>query len=474
MKRIFLTGATGTMGLQTMKCILDYPAELRLTVLARKSKKNIKLLSSAEKEKKIDIIWGDLENAEDVRRGVADADIVLHVGGMVSPAADHLPELTYRINTVAARNIVDGVKSRHDGGKGVKVVYIGSVAQTGYRHSPTHWGRTGDPVWASKFDMYALSKIEAERIIAESGLPYWVSLRQTGILARNLLNKGTDPITFHVPIDGVLEWITDEESGQLLCNLCLADIPDNFWKHFYNIGGGKGFRVTNYEFEKLILDATYCPKPEKIFDANWFATRNFHGQWYEDSDRLEELFHFRSYDNIKEYFNKFKNSLPGFFKLASIVPVPVIKFAMKQIAKNRKMGTLSWIAGNDPERFKAYFGSLEEWRNIPAWEDRDMSAPSSVPVRLSHGYDEDIPEEKISLKELREAAAFRGGKCLAEDFTPGNLDTPLEWECHAGHRFTATPRLVLLGGHWCKECFSADADYDSLALHNPFFAQVYP
>ena len=62
---------------------------------------------------------------------------------------------------------------------------------------------------------------------------------------------------------------------------------------------------------------------------------------------------------------------------------------------------------------------------------------------------------------------------MAADITPGDLDTPVEWECHAGHRFMATPRLVLLGGHWCPECFTSEADLDSIAERNPFFAQVY-
>ena len=73
---------------------------------------------------------------------------------------------------------------------------------------------------------------------------------------------------------------------------------------------------------------------------------------------------------------------------------------------------------------------------------------------------------------MRQAAEYRGGRCLSETMTPGDLDTPLEWECHAGHRFTMTPRLVLLGGHWCPECFCLNADYEEIARHNPFFAQV--
>lgn len=472
-KNIFLTGATGTMGSAAMRHILAHPDELALTVLARPSKKNHHLLDSLEAEGKIKVIWGDLDRYEDVARGVADADFVLHVGGMVSPAADHHPEQTWRINTGSARNIVNAVKARPDAGEGVKVAYIGSVAQLGSRAVPHHWGRSGDPVWPAKFDVYALSKIEAERIIVNSGIPWWVSLRQTGILARDIVKKGSDPITFHVPVDSVLEWITDEESGILLANLCLRDLPESFWKHFYNIGGGKGFRLTNYDFEKLILKAMHCPAPEKVFDANWFATRNFHGMWYEDSDLLNDLLDFRRYKDAEEYFAEFAKGLPWFFSLASIVPAALIKSVMKRVASDPKLGTLSWVKGGDRQRLTAYFGSHEEWEKIPDWQHRDLSAPVSAPIRLDHGFDESLPEEEIDIEQLRSAAAFRGGKCLAENFVKGDIDTPVEWECHAGHRFTATPRLVLLGGHWCPQCFGSEADYDLEAAKNPFFAQVY-
>lgn len=470
-KRVFLTGATGTMGMQAMIRILEHSDLLSLTVLVRDSKKNRKLMKRFQD--RVEVIYGDLRDAAAVARGVADADYVLHVGGMVSPAADHLPELTMETNTGAARNIVAAVKDRPDKGAGVKVVYIGSVAQLGNRSVPHHWGRTGDPVWGAKFDVYALSKIEAEKIIVDSGIPHWVSLRQTGILANDLIGKASDPITFHVPVDGVLEWVTAEDSGRLMANICLADLPDTFWNRFYNIGGGEGFRLTNFEFEKLIMKTLSCPDPTRVFDADWFATRNFHGQWYEDSDLLEEYLHFRTYRDAEEFMMEFKKRLPFYFKLTGIVPAPLIKMVMKHIANDRELGTLSWIAGNNPERLKAYFGSPEEWRSIPSWSERDLSHPSMPPVRLNHGYDESVPESQIGLKELQDAARFRGGKCMAEDIEPGDIDRIVEWECWQGHRFQASPRLVLLGGHWCPECFGKDADYETEALHNPFFAQVW-
>lgn len=474
-RRVFMTGATGTMGSEAMARMLEHPDEIELTVLARRPKKRHKKaherLQQLESEGKIKVIWGDLTDYDAIVRGVKDADYVLHVGGMVSPYADHRPEETRRVNVGSARHIADAVKARPDGGEGVKVVYIGSVAQLGNRAQPRHWGRSGDPVWTAKYDVYGETKVEAERVIAGSQLPCWVSLRQTGILAYDIVGKGSDPITFHVPVRGVLEWVTAEDSGRLLCNLVLADLPDSFWKKFYNIGGGRGFRLSNYEFEDMILKATSCPPTRKIFGSNWFATRNFHGMWYEDSDDLEELLHFRSEPDAETYFRRFKKSLPWFFSLARIVPAFILKGAMRYIATRRPLGTLSWVK-HDPARMEAYFGGAEAWKSIPSWDYMDLSHPSETPLRLNHGYDETKPLEELTLADLQEAARFRGGKCLADSETI-DLDLSVEWECHDGHRFLMTPRLVLLGGHWCPECFSANADYDHIAHHNPFFAQVY-
>lgn len=120
----------------------------------------------------------------------------------------------------------------------VELVYIGTVAETGSRLPPIHWGRVGDPIKASVFDHYAVSKIAAERLVIESGLKHWVSLRQTDILYYDLLEM-MDPIMYHQPWSNVLEWVTEEDSGRLLANLCIKDLPDSFWKSAYNIGGGR-------------------------------------------------------------------------------------------------------------------------------------------------------------------------------------------------------------------------------------------
>ena len=221
-KNIFLTGATGTMGWAGLQELMRYPEQYDITILARKSAKNEKKLAPIAD--RIRIVWGDLMNYDDVLRGVTGADVVLHVGGMVSPQADYYPEKTLKVNVTAAENVVRATLAQPNAAD-IKAVYIGSVAQTSDRPVPLHWGRTGDPVCASEFDCYGVSKIIAERIFADSGLQHWVSLRQSGILYPAIL-KNFDPIMFHVPIKGVLEWATVEDSGRLLERVWRDDVPD--------------------------------------------------------------------------------------------------------------------------------------------------------------------------------------------------------------------------------------------------------
>ena len=470
-KRVFLTGATGTMGWAGLQELLKYPEQYEVTILARPSKKNKKKLKPLEG--KIHVVWGDLTRYEDVLKGVNGADYVLHVGGMVSPKADYYPEQTLRVNVKAAENVVQAVLAQPNSDE-MYVVYIGSVAETSDRNEPLHWGRCGDPVFASAYDYYAVSKIAAECIFAESGLRYWVSLRQSGILYPAIL-KNFDPIMFHVPIRGVLEWATVEDSGRLLERVCRDTVPLDFWNRFYNISSGPQYRMSNYEFECRVLNAVHCPRPEKIFNANWFVLKNFHGQYYLDADVLENYLHFRANIPLDDYFQQMSDSLPKIFGMAKIVPPAIMKLALRTLANKKKYGTQYWIKHHDEKRIRTYYGSLEQYQAIPDWKDWDLSNPAGQDkaVHIDHGYDETKPMTDLTLADLQAAAAFRGGRLVSESYS-GDPMQPLTWECHQGHRFEASPKLILEGGHWCPECMSDHWDgFHDVAKHNPFFAQVY-
>lgn len=468
-KTVFITGATGTMGWATLQEFLKRTDRFNITILVRDSKKNRKKLVAVSD--KVNIVWGDLLRYEDVFKATTGADYVLHMGGMVSPSADYFPNKTRKVNITAAENIVKAVLAQPNSDS-IRVCYVGSVAQTSDRNEPIHWGRTGDPICISVYDHYAISKTIAERIIVESGIKHWVSLRQSGILYPSIL-KNYDPIMFHVPLRGVLEWATVEDSARAMANLCEDWVDDDFWCRFYNIGSGAQYRISNYEFECLLLKAISCPPPEKIFNPEWFVLRNFHGQWYVDSDILEDYLHFRANVPVKDYFNSLRRQLPWYFSLARFVPAFIIKLAMRPMAYKRKWGTQWWIKHNDEKRISAYYGSIDAYKAIKPWTQQDLSHPSETPLILDHGYDETKSREDWTLSDMQQAALFRGGKCISTEMTKGDWRTPLEWECQFGHRFKASPALVLLGGHWCPECLPTPWNYDEITKGNPFFAQVW-
>ena len=111
MKKVFLTGATGVMGSHGLKELIAEPGRYDVTLLARDSKKNRKFLAPFIR-KGVKVIWGDLLDKKSVAEGVAEADVVLHVGGMVSPAADWYPEKTIRTNVGAMKNIIEAASLR--------------------------------------------------------------------------------------------------------------------------------------------------------------------------------------------------------------------------------------------------------------------------------------------------------------------------------------------------------------------------
>lgn len=450
---MFLTGATGVMGMAGLHSLMqaEFNGEkLAVSVLARPSDKNRKKLARFEKEG-VDVIWGDLLDEDDVRRGVDRADIVLHVGGMVSPLADRYPEKTMKVNVGSMRSVVNSAIAKQERGEDIRVVYIGSVSQYGFRPEGVHWGRIGDPMNVAVLDKYALSKVEAEKILSESGLKRWVSLRQTGMLYPEILKKGSDPISFHVPLKGCLEWVSREDSGRVLAAVCNPDLPESFWRNYYNIGGGDSYRLTNYDFVKSTLSAVGCPEPSKVFERNWFATKNFHGIWYEDSDILQEWLHFRGDTAYDEYMRDMRNKLPVYFRLAPLAPAVVIKAAMRRVAMRKGLGTLSWITDKDPLRIAAAWGSEEEYSAIGDWKELEQWNAESRPHSLDHGYDEGHSLEELTIEEIKKAADFRGGVCHSNAYS-GDPDEKMLWECSEGHTFMLSVRSVLRGGHWCSEC----------------------
>ena len=475
-KTVFLTGATGNLGLQALQQFLRRSSDFNVVVLAQPTSRDRRILAEFKHEPQLTVVWGDLTCYEDVLRCVTGADYVLHAAALVPPLADRDPELTARVNVGSIRNILQAIQAQPDP-DGIKLVFIGSIAQTGDRNPPLHWGRAGDPIQISVYDQYAATKTIAEREVIESGLRYWVSLRLSGLLHGNRFNTGAwlDPIMFHVPMHGVFEWLTSRDAARLLVNVCEDGIPNEFWRRIYNAGGG--CRLTNYELVLTTFNA-FGLGPRHVhalFDPKWFALRNFHGHWFEDSDVLEDYLHFRS-ESVDDFQRYFRPPVPFPRALAALTPELLFTLGRKLVLgpyAHQNDGTQYWITHKLEERITAYFGSREQWEQIPGWGRFDPTRPSESALRLDHGYDESKPRSELDLDDMRSAAKFRGGRCLSPAMERGDLYSRLQWRCAFGHEFAASPALVLLAGHWCPQCLPPPWHDAEIAQRNPFFAQVW-
>lgn len=366
----------------------------------------------------------------------------------------------------------------------VKFVYIGTVAETGDRMPPIHWGRVGDPIKPSMFDYYAVSKIAAERYVIESGLKYWVSLRQTGIIGKAMASI-VDAIMFHNCLDNVLEYVSDRDSGRLMKNICLytatGELAENFWGHIYNIGGGESCRVSTYEMYRRLYGDIGFTNLDYVINPKWYATRNFHGHYYSDSDKLEEFLHFRS-DSIEYFYDAYKENLGATVGISKVMcKIPGGQKLMGKIMNKvflkqalTEHGTVHFIRDNVEDHIDAYWGSRKAWDAIPdKLSDMKHFTDWDKEIVLDHGYDETKPESELSLQDIKGAAKFRGGECISDGMETGNWTNKLQFKCAFGHTFEASPRLVLEGGHWCPECERKSWNYGERAKRDPFFAQVW-
>jgi nucleoside-diphosphate-sugar epimerase len=495
---IALTGASGAMGGEALAHLLASPLDLKIRVFEwEKDPKRTSFYKKTLRKGKgqIVLVRGDLGRYDDCVKFIDGADYVLHLAALIPPRSDHSPKGAYESDFLATKNLVDAINA-NSRRESIKFVNIGTVAEYGNRNLKTLWGRVGDPIISSDYDDYSMNKIRAERYLLDHKPPHFVSLRQTAIAHKYLFqNNMGDGLMFHTVWNGVLEWVSDRDSGLLIEHLVEEDQAgalNDFWDRIFNIGGGLSCRVSGYEsisegFELMGKTA------KKFFEPNYNAARNFHGVFYFDSGLLEAKLHFRN-DSLRAFWKRMGRHY-WYFSLAKICPSFLIKdFAIKPLLKNDN-APMYWVKHGMKGRVKAFYGGEEAFQAIPkSWKDypllcenkkadgsfvdfsllKDPTYAKAHGYWLDHGYDETKPWSELTLDDVKKAAEFRGGQCLATSMRKGDLWTKLPFVCAEGHPFEMAPFTLLIGGYWCPVCEQPTPwATGKMARKSPFFAQVY-
>ena len=148
---VAITGASGNMGKETVKSLLEVPF-VTLRMLVKRDKPSIKHAKAVKREygKRVEILYGDVRNAEDCFALVKDTAYVYHLAAVIPPLADHEAENAVTTNYDGTVNMVQATVRA---GNTAKFVHISTVAVYGNRDEKHPWGRVGDPLIPSAFDL---------------------------------------------------------------------------------------------------------------------------------------------------------------------------------------------------------------------------------------------------------------------------------------------------------------------------------
>jgi UDP-glucose 4-epimerase len=278
--RILLTGATGNVGSHTLphligrghlvRCLL-HPAD-------RGRRRPPAVPTDAE------VRWGDITDPEAVLRAAADVDTVIHLAGIIPPAASERPDLARAVNVDGTANVIEACRAQPTPPRLLFTSTLDVHGHTLDRPPPRH---VEDPLVAT--DPYTEHKIRCEEMIRGSGLT-WAIFRLADVPVLGL--RGPHPIMFEIGLDNRIESLHADDAGLAIANA--LEVPE-VWGRVLFVGGGPSCQLTYREYLGRLLAAMGMPPlPEEAFSRAQYAT-----DWLDTTDS-QALLHYQrhSFDDI--------------------------------------------------------------------------------------------------------------------------------------------------------------------------------
>lgn len=335
--KILITGATGAIGLEILHQLYQMNALENITVLARGSGKNRKKLKPYRD--KIHIVYGDVTDPSSVKEAVNGQDIIFHLAALIPTVEDEDHDLVKRVNINGTKNVVEAM---HAVVPNAFLVFSSSVATYGDRlKNPMI--KVEDELKGPEHDHYAYTKVEAEKLIRNSGLN-WCIYRLSAIMG--IGNHKVSTMMFDMPLETPMEFATVKDTARAFINT--TDHLEEVKHRTFNLSGGIECRIVYQEFISRAFNHFGLGKVS--FPEYAFAKQNFHCGYFLDCDELEEILHFRS-DNVESYFTEFKQSVPVVQRYATIPFSWVVKKYLLTLSKPYKA-----YKKKDDDKINFYFG----------------------------------------------------------------------------------------------------------------------
>ena len=239
MKKILVTGAAGTVGLQVIRFLLS-EGKYEITALELRSVNVYKRLKPFRK--RINIVYGDVNDNAIVDALVKDHDVVIHLAGVLPPLANVNEDLAKEIDYNGTKTIVDSIKRYNPE---CFMLYASSTSVYGIQEDYKNIDKK-TKFNVDEYDYYSQYKIECEKYI-KSNIKNFSILRLAYILG----DPGPEGLIYNVPLDCHMEVLSAEDAGYAF--VCAIDYKKKLNKKIFNVSGGEKFRVTYKEYLKHMV-----------------------------------------------------------------------------------------------------------------------------------------------------------------------------------------------------------------------------
>jgi nucleoside-diphosphate-sugar epimerase len=211
----------------------------------------------------VEIYKGDVTDPVSILKSCKSVDAIIHLAAILPMKSEVDKDLTFKVNVDGTRNIVNALKTKKD----VPIVLASSISTYGITVEKAALIKEIDP--QEEHNIYSASKIMAEHLIRESGIPS-VILRIAPIAVADLVEL-PDIIPYRA--DQRVEFIDVEDAAIALFES--VKNPKALGKTL-NIAGGASWQLTGseyiskfYEALGVDIDPTFS---EKYTAIDWYDT----------------------------------------------------------------------------------------------------------------------------------------------------------------------------------------------------------
>ncbi len=320
--QVLVTGAFGRLGQEVLRRLVGEGHAAVAFDLPTKANRRL----AKRFEKDVRIVWGDIRSREDVDAAVNGCDAIIHNAGILAPVTEQKPELAHAVNVVGTKNLIAAMSAQR---QPPRLVYASTSSVCGPRVPGGPPLTANDPALGT--DHYTSHKIECERIIRESSLP-WVIFRIGVSVSAQAKDFSPDifRLLFEIDPRTRLEYVHPRDVALAQMRATLA--PDALGK-ILMIGGGESCRMTFKDFYAAIFDASGIGE----LPAAAYGQRPYYCDWIDTAESQAILQYQRhTFDDfIREFRHESRRTRPIVRLLSPLIRRYLLQYSDAWHTRNR-------------------------------------------------------------------------------------------------------------------------------------------